>query len=103
MNARLAHWAVTALMALTTAGAALTTAGALQAAVNLSAESARQTVNASAPAIARLLVEHQQFLIIANLVASASLLIWWLNGNSQADSPPGVEAGKRCIRQLCAG
>ncbi|WP_434157816.1 hypothetical protein [Stutzerimonas stutzeri] len=83
MNPRSAHWAVTALTA-------LTTAGALQAAVNSSDGSARPIVSASAPAIARFLVEHQQPINIANLVVSASLLIWWLMATAKPTHRPAL-------------
>jgi hypothetical protein len=81
MKTRLALWAVTAVTA-------VTMAGALQAAFGLSGERAIHSIGANAPAIARFALGYKQTIIIVNLAASALLLIWWLAATAKPTHRP---------------
>lgn len=69
---------------------AITTAGALQTALGLSEEPARQIANASTSAVIRVVLEHQQPVIIGNFVASLLLLCWWLTATARPARRPAL-------------
>ena len=81
MKTRLALWAVTAVTA-------ISMAGALQAAFGLSGDRAIHSIGANAPVIARFALGYEQTIIIVNLAASALLLIWWLTATAKPTPRP---------------